>query len=75
MIVTAAQMSFYDLAKDVLIQHTPLGDAPMTHGLASLVAGGMAALASNPIDVAKTRLQARPPPRRAAPACAHALRP
>ena len=56
MIVTAAQMSFYDQAKEVIMK-TPLGDTPATHTLASLVAGGAASLASNPFDVAKTRLQ------------------
>lgn len=57
MIVTAAQMSVYDQAKEALATLTPLGDSALTHTLASLVAGGAAALASNPFDVAKTRLQ------------------
>ena len=55
MVVTAAQMSFYDRAKGALLGFLP--DAPATHGLASLVAGGAAALSSNPFDVVKTRLQ------------------
>ena len=55
MVVTAAQMSFYDRAKAALLGFLP--DAPATHGLASLVAGGAAAVSSNPFDVVKTRLQ------------------
>mmetsp|Transcript_89371 Transcript_89371/g.154760 ORF Transcript_89371/g.154760 Transcript_89371/m.154760 type:complete len:212 (-) Transcript_89371:2083-2718(-) len=57
MIVTAAQMSFYDQAKEAIVGYTPLTDSPLTHVLASLVAGGAASLTSNPFDVAKTRLQ------------------
>lgn len=57
MIVTAAQMAFYDQSKQVLIEGFKMDDHPLTHGLASLVAGGVAAIASNPFDVAKTRLQ------------------
>lgn len=34
-----APMSFYDQAKEVLVANTPLGDNPLTHTLASLVAG------------------------------------
>lgn len=57
MIVTAAQMAFYDKSKQILIEVLQLPDAPGTHSIASLVAGGVAAIASNPFDVAKTRLQ------------------
>lgn len=57
MIVTAAQMSFYDKSKQFLIDSLKLGDTPTTHSMASLVAGGVAAVASNPFDVAKTRIQ------------------
>jgi solute carrier family 25 oxoglutarate transporter 11 len=55
MVVTAAQMSFYDRTKTALLGFMP--DAPATHSLASLVAGGAAAVSSNPFDVVKTRLQ------------------
>jgi hypothetical protein len=55
MVVTAAQMSFYDRTKAALLVYLP--DAPATHSLASLVAGGAAAVSSNPFDVVKTRLQ------------------
>lgn len=56
MIVTAAQMSFYDQAKEALIG-MGMPDSPTTHTCASLAAGSAAALSSNPFDVAKTRLQ------------------
>jgi solute carrier family 25 oxoglutarate transporter 11 len=55
MVVTSAQMSFYDRTKTALLAYLP--DAPATHSLASLVAGGAAAVSSNPFDVVKTRLQ------------------
>jgi solute carrier family 25 oxoglutarate transporter 11 len=55
MVVTAAQMSFYDLSKATLL--TVLPDSPSTHGAASLIAGAAAAISSNPFDVVKTRLQ------------------
>ncbi len=60
MVVTAAQMSFYDRTKTALLGFMP--DAPATHSLASLVAGGAAAISSNPFDVVKTRLQNMAPP-------------
>jgi len=52
MIVTAAQMSFYDQAKEAIRGYTPLTDSPLTHVLASLVAGGAASLTSSPFNVA-----------------------
>lgn len=56
-VVAAAQMTFYDAAKAELV---PLfGDVAHTHALASLAAGGAAAVASNPFDVVKTRLQSQ----------------
>lgn len=57
MVLTAAQMSVYDQTKDAIIARTALGDTLVTQVAASLVAGGAAALAANPFDVAKTRLQ------------------
>jgi solute carrier family 25 oxoglutarate transporter 11 len=56
MVVTAAQMSVYDAAKQQLLE-LKLPDTPATHGAASLLAGGAASVCSNPFDVVKTRLQ------------------
>lgn len=57
MIVTAAQMAVYDQSKQFFVQALQLSDSPATHTAASLFAGAVAAIASNPFDVAKTRLQ------------------
>jgi len=56
MIITAAQLAVYDDSKAKIIQ---LGyqDGFIVHFLASMVAAVVASLVSNPIDVAKTRLQ------------------
>lgn len=50
------QMTFYDVAKAELLAAGAADTAPM-HAVASLAAGGAAALSSNPFDVVKTRLQ------------------
>lgn len=57
MIVTAAQMSCYEQTKEYIIKTTTMNDSIPVHVAASLVAGGVAAVSSNPFDVAKTRLQ------------------
>jgi solute carrier family 25 oxoglutarate transporter 11 len=57
MIVTAAQMSCYEQTKEYIILRTAMADSIPVHVAASLVAGGVAAISSNPFDVAKTRLQ------------------
>lgn len=55
-IITAAQFSVYEECKEQLIERTPLGDTPFTHGLASFACAIVAGIISNPFDVAKTRL-------------------
>ncbi|XP_010452939.1 PREDICTED: mitochondrial uncoupling protein 6 [Camelina sativa] len=57
MIVTASQLATYDHVKEILIaggRGTPGGIG--THVAASFAAGIVAAVASNPIDVVKTRM-------------------
>lgn len=55
MIVNAAEMATYDQAKKFILSTRILEDGVMTHGLASFLAGFIAAVTSTPLDVAKTR--------------------
>lgn len=55
MVVTAAQLATYDQAKESIVQRRMLPDGLPTHVTASCVAGLVASIASNPIDVIKTR--------------------
>ncbi|CAH2073413.1 unnamed protein product [Thlaspi arvense] len=57
MIVTASQLATYDHVKEIMVaggRGTPGGIG--THAAASFAAGIVAAVASNPIDVVKTRM-------------------
>ncbi|KAJ7553433.1 hypothetical protein O6H91_06G097600 [Diphasiastrum complanatum] len=56
MIVTAAQLATYDQIKETLISHNITNDGFATHVTASFSAGLVASVASNPIDVVKTRI-------------------
>jgi solute carrier family 25 (mitochondrial oxoglutarate transporter), member 11 len=57
MIVTASQMAVYDKSKNTILEVVPsLGNGLVTQTMASFVAGVVAALTSNPIDLAKSRL-------------------
>ncbi|XP_059436113.1 mitochondrial uncoupling protein 5-like [Corylus avellana] len=56
MIVTASQLASYDQAKEMILERGVLGDGIGTHVAASFAAGFVAAVASNPIDVIKTRV-------------------
>ena len=56
MIVTASQMAVYDQAKHYILEHTSLSDGLTAQTGASFAAGVVAALTSNPIDLAKSRL-------------------
>ncbi|XP_039145228.1 mitochondrial uncoupling protein 5-like [Dioscorea cayenensis subsp. rotundata] len=57
MIVTASQLATYDQAKEAILRHRGAGaDGLGTHVVASFAAGLVAAMASNPVDVVKTRV-------------------
>ena len=57
MIVTASQMAVYDKSKNTILEVAPsLGNGLVTQTMASFAAGVVAALTSNPIDLAKSRL-------------------
>ncbi|XP_078441904.1 mitochondrial uncoupling protein 5-like [Wolffia australiana] len=56
MIVTAAQLATYDQAKEAILASRAMADGMATHVAASFAAGLVAALASNPVDVIKTRV-------------------
>lgn len=54
MTIAAVELPVYDFCKNYLIPH--VGNQPVNHFLSSLVASLLAALASTPIDVIRTRL-------------------
>ncbi|KAK9266162.1 hypothetical protein L1049_000008 [Liquidambar formosana] len=56
MIVTASQLASYDQIKEVILEKGVMSDGIGTHVAASFAAGFVAAVASNPIDVIKTRV-------------------
>jgi solute carrier family 25 oxoglutarate transporter 11 len=56
MIVTASQLASYDQVKEMILERGLLSDGIGTHVAASFAAGFVAAVASNPIDVIKTRV-------------------
>ncbi|GLT94358.1 hypothetical protein SLE2022_121030 [Rubroshorea leprosula] len=56
MIVTASQLATYDQVKEMILKKGAMGDGIGTHVTASFAAGFVAAVASNPIDVIKTRV-------------------
>ncbi|CAM0871905.1 unnamed protein product [Alopecurus aequalis] len=77
MIVTASQLATYDQAKEaILARRGPAADGLGTHVAASFAAGIVAAAASNPVDVVKTRVMnmkvapGAPPPYAGAMDCA-----
>uniref|UniRef100_A0ACD6AKX1 Uncharacterized protein n=1 Tax=Avena sativa TaxID=4498 RepID=A0ACD6AKX1_AVESA len=77
MIVTASQLATYDQAKEaILARRGPGADGLVTHVAASFAAGIVAAAASNPVDVVKTRVMnmkvapGAPPPYAGAMDCA-----
>ncbi|KAJ4964638.1 hypothetical protein NE237_016487 [Protea cynaroides] len=56
MIVTASQLATYDQVKEMIIGNGVMRDGLGTHVTASFAAGFVAAVASNPVDVIKTRV-------------------
>ncbi|KAL5714304.1 Mitochondrial uncoupling protein 5 [Ranunculus cassubicifolius] len=56
MIVTASQLASYDQIKESILANNVMKDGLGTHVTASFAAGFVAAVASNPIDVIKTRV-------------------
>ncbi|OMO85210.1 Dicarboxylate carrier 2 [Corchorus capsularis] len=56
MIVTASQLATYDQVKEMILNKGVMNDGIGTHVTASFAAGFVAAVASNPIDVIKTRV-------------------
>ncbi|OAY85294.1 Mitochondrial uncoupling protein 4 [Ananas comosus] len=74
MIVTASQLATYDQAKEaILARRGPGADGLGTHVAASFAAGLVAAAASNPVDVVKTRVMNMRVEKGAAPPYAGAL--
>ncbi|KAF5739778.1 hypothetical protein HS088_TW12G00988 [Tripterygium wilfordii] len=56
MIVTASQLATYDQVKESILEKGVMADGLGTHVTASFAAGFVAAVASNPVDVIKTRV-------------------
>lgn len=56
MVVAASQLATYDQVKEGLIHRQRMRDGVVVHVMSSCIAGLMAALTSNPVDVVKTRI-------------------
>ncbi|XP_061336812.1 mitochondrial uncoupling protein 5-like [Gastrolobium bilobum] len=56
MLVTASQLASYDQFKEMILEKGVMKDGLGTHVSASFAAGFVAAVASNPVDVIKTRV-------------------
>ena len=76
MIVTASQLASYDQIKETILEKGVMKDGLGTHVTASFAAGFVASVASNPVDVIKTRVMnmkvepGTPPPYSGALDCA-----
>lgn len=76
MIVTASQLATYDQVKEMILKKGVMRDGLGTHVTASFTAGFVASVASNPVDVIKTRVMnmtveaGRDPPYKGALDCA-----
>ncbi|EYU30948.1 hypothetical protein ABFS82_08G221400 [Erythranthe guttata] len=56
MLVTASQLASYDQFKELILEKRLMNDGLGTHVTASFAAGLVASVASNPVDVIKTRV-------------------
>ncbi|MQL41278.1 hypothetical protein EI012_25500, partial [Escherichia coli] len=56
MLVTASQLASYDQFKEMILEKGVMRDGLGTHVTASFAAGFVASVASNPVDVIKTRV-------------------
>ncbi|KAK6933648.1 Mitochondrial substrate/solute carrier [Dillenia turbinata] len=56
MLVAASQLASYDQIKETILKNGLMKEGPGTHVTASLAAGFVAAVASTPVDVIKTRV-------------------
>ncbi|KAL7104314.1 hypothetical protein ACP275_08G236200 [Erythranthe tilingii] len=56
MLVTASQLASYDQFKELILEKRLMNDGLGTHVTASFAAGFVASVASNPVDVIKTRV-------------------
>ncbi|CAH8337269.1 unnamed protein product [Eruca vesicaria subsp. sativa] len=56
MLVTASQLATYDSVKETILENGLLRDGLGTHVTSSFAAGFVASVASNPVDVIKTRV-------------------
>lgn len=56
MLVTASQLATYDSVKETILEKGLMKDGLATHVTASFAAGFVASVASNPVDVIKTRV-------------------
>ncbi|KAL6959455.1 Mitochondrial uncoupling protein 5 [Sarracenia purpurea var. burkii] len=56
MLVTASQLASYDQIKETILEKRLMKDGLGTHVTASFAAGFVASVASNPVDVIKTRV-------------------
>lgn len=56
MLVTASQLASYDQIKEMVLEKELMKDGLGTHVTASFAAGFVASVASNPVDVIKTRV-------------------
>ncbi|KAF4350412.1 hypothetical protein CsatB_023934 [Cannabis sativa] len=76
MLVTASQLASYDQIKETILEKGVMKDGLGTHVTASFAAGFVASVASNPVDVIKTRVMnmkvepGSPPPYNGAIDCA-----